>query len=137
FILQASLSLVTLMSGSFWPTLFPEHPLPDVRRAVQHRDPLRLTRVEKANAFDVHEIHLLQIQSYSWSATLDLRPHLVKVLRSERPAQSSPRSALARKPCNSQRHGSLVRSTLLRMQRLGHSQFIAWTRLRSAADPEF
>src|ERR1700730_7284406 len=75
----------------FWPTSFPEHPLPDVWRAVQHLDPLRLTCVEKANSFDVHEIHFLQIQSHLWSAMLDLRLHLIKVFRSKRPAQPNPR----------------------------------------------
>src|SRR6266566_4938298 len=98
---------------------------------------MRLTSIEKANAFDIHEIHLLQIQNYSWSATPDLHLHLIKVLRSKRSAQPNLRSALTRNSFNLQGHGSLVRSTLLRMQRLGHSQFLAWTGLRSADDPEF
>jgi hypothetical protein len=77
---------------------------------MQHLDPLRLACVEKANSLDVHEIHLLQIQSYFWSATLDLRFHLIKVLRSKRPAQPNPRSAPARNPFNPQSHRSLVES---------------------------
>jgi hypothetical protein len=96
------------MGACLWPISFPEHPLPDVWRAVQHWDPLRLTCVEKANSLDVHEIHLLQIQSYLWSATLDLRFHLIKVLRSKRPAQPNPRSAPTRNPFNPQSHRSLV-----------------------------
>jgi hypothetical protein len=92
------------------PVSFPEHPFPDVRRAVQHWDPLRLTCVEKANSFDVHEIYLLQIQCYLWSATLDLRFHLIKVLRSKRPAQPNPRSMLTRNPFNPQSHESRAES---------------------------
>jgi hypothetical protein len=61
---------------------------------VQHRDAFRLTRVEKANGFDIHEIHLLQIQSHSWPATLDLSLQLIKVLSSKPslfcPTQSQP-----------------------------------------------
>jgi hypothetical protein len=94
----------------FWSISFPGHPFPDIRRAVQHWDALHLTRIEKTNTFDIHQIHLLQIQSYSWSGTLDLRLHLSQVLRSKRPAQTNPRSALARTPFNPQRHGSLVDS---------------------------
>ncbi|SRR6266849_4392544 len=98
------------MGACLWPISFPEHPLPDEWRAVQHWDPLRLTCVEKANSLDVHEIHLLQIQSYLWSATLDLRFHLIKGLRSQRPAQPNPRSAPSRNPFNPQSHRSLVES---------------------------
>ncbi|HWO35871.1 MAG TPA: hypothetical protein VNO32_44330, partial [Candidatus Acidoferrum sp.] len=86
-------------------------------------------RVEKANTVDIHEIYLLQIQSYSWSAALDLGLHLIKVLGSQLTAQPNPRSALSISPFNLESHASLVRGTLLRMQRLGHSQFLAWTRL--------
>jgi hypothetical protein len=79
---------------------------------VKHWDAIRLTSIEKANALDIHEIYLLQVQSCSWSTTLDLRLHLIKVLRSKRPAEPNPRSALTRNPFNFQRHRSLVRSTL-------------------------
>src|SRR5438309_10968229 len=65
--------------------------------------------IEEANGIDIREIHLLQIQSYSWSAALDLRFHLIKVLRSKRPAQPNPRSALPGSPFNLQSHGPLVR----------------------------
>jgi hypothetical protein len=75
--------------GAFGRPSFPEHPFPDIRRAAQHWDPLCLARVEEANTFDIHEIHLLQIQSYSWSATLDLGLHLITVLGSKCPAESA------------------------------------------------
>ena len=61
---------------------------------MQHGDPLRLARVEKTNSFDIHEIQLLQIQSYLWSVTLDLRLHLIELLSSKSPAQPNPRSLL-------------------------------------------
>jgi hypothetical protein len=83
---------------------FARHPLPDVRRAVQHRNTLRPTRIEKANALDIHVIYLLQIQSDSGSTALDLGLHLVAVFPSQLPAQLNPRSALGRNPLNSQRH---------------------------------
>jgi hypothetical protein len=44
---------------------------------VQHRYTLRLTRIKKANALDIHEIHFFQIQSYSWSTTFDLTVDLI------------------------------------------------------------
>jgi hypothetical protein len=65
---------------------------------VQHRYALRLTRIKKANAFDIHEIHFFQIQSYSWSTTFDLGLDLINVLRSKLLAQPNPRFALTRKP---------------------------------------
>jgi hypothetical protein len=71
---------------------------------VQHGDPLRLARVEKANSFDIYEIQLLQIQSYCWSVTLDLRLHVIKLFSSKLPAQPNPRSAFTRNPFNLQSH---------------------------------
>src|SRR2546429_1798547 len=53
-----------------------QHPFPDVWRTVQDRDPCRLTRVQKTNTFDIHQIEFLQIQGDAWSATLDLRLQL-------------------------------------------------------------
>src|SRR5271170_8034642 len=90
--------------GAFGRPSFSEHPLRDIRRAAQHGDPLRLARVEKANTFEIHDIHLLQIQSDSWSATLDLGLHLIQVLRPKRPAQPNPRFSLIRRPFDLQRH---------------------------------
>jgi hypothetical protein len=83
FFLQPAFPLLRLWVSAFRRPSFPEHPFPDIRRAAQHRDTLRLARVEKSNTFDIHEIQLLQIQIYSWSATLDLGFHLIKVLRSK------------------------------------------------------
>src|SRR6266446_959663 len=100
-----------------------QHPFPDVWRTVQDRDPCRLTRVEKTNTFDIHEIEFLQIQGYSWPATLDLGLQLVKVLRAKLSAQTNPRLALTRNPFDLQRH-KLIRSAVERMQQSGHSQFI-------------
>lgn len=64
---------------------------------MQHRDALRFARIEEANGFDIHEVHLFQIQSYR-SSTLDLGLHVIKVLRSKLPAQPNPGSALASNP---------------------------------------
>src|SRR5260370_12147730 len=90
------------------PTSLLQHPFPDVRRTVQDRNACRLTRVEKTNTFDIHEIELLEIQRDAWSATFDLRLQLIKVLRSKLPAQTNPYLALAGNPLDLQRHGSLL-----------------------------
>jgi hypothetical protein len=71
---------------------------------VHHRDALRHTRVEKPNGFDIHEIQLLQIQSYSWSGTLDLSLQLIKVLSSNLTAEANPRSVFTGNRLNFQRH---------------------------------
>jgi hypothetical protein len=73
---------------------------------VQDRDARRLKGVEKTDSIDIHEIDLLQIQRYSWSATLDFRLQLVKVLTSKLPAQANERPALTRNPLDLQRHKS-------------------------------
>jgi hypothetical protein len=91
----------------FWPASLLQHPFPDVCRTVQDRDPRRLTRVKKTNTFDIHEIEFLQIQREAWSAMLNLRLQLIKVLRSELPAQTNARLALTSNPLDLQRHGSL------------------------------
>src|SRR6266852_2935012 len=82
-----------------------QHPCPDIWRTMQDRDPCRLTRVEKTNSFDIHQIEFLQIQRDAWSATLDLRLQLIKVLRSKLPAQTNPSSALVSNLSDLQRHG--------------------------------
>ena len=43
-------------------------------------DARRLAGVEEANAFDIDEIDLLQIQLYVWSLVLNFRFQLFKVL---------------------------------------------------------
>jgi hypothetical protein len=80
---------------------FSEHPLLDIRRTVQHREAVRHAGVEKANGFDIHEMHLFQIQSYSWSGTLDLILQLIELLSPKLTAQPDLRSASTRKPFNS------------------------------------
>jgi hypothetical protein len=74
---------------------------------VQDRDARRLKGVEKTDRINIHEIDLFQIQRYSWSATLDFRLQLVKVLTSKLPAQANARRALTRNPFDLQRHKSL------------------------------
>jgi hypothetical protein len=104
---------------------------------VQHRNALRLTRIEKANTFEIDEIDLCQIQSDSASATPDLGFHLIKVLRPKLPAQPNPRSALAGNLFNLQHHQSLSLKLTLRLQKPVHSQLAKKTTLRFAAYPEF
>src|ERR1700730_16292669 len=82
-----------------------QHPFPDVRRTVQDRDPCRLTRVEKTNTFDIHQIEFPQVQRDACSATLDLRLQLIKVLRSKLPAQTNPSAELVSNLSDLQRHG--------------------------------
>ena len=72
---------------------------------MQYRYALGLTRIKKANAFDIDEIHFFQIQSCSRSATFNLGLDLINVLRSKLPAQPNPWFALTRNPFNLQRHG--------------------------------
>jgi hypothetical protein len=80
---------------------------------VQHRNAIRLTCIEEANAFDIHQMHFFQIQSYSWFTTFDLGPHLIQVLRSKVPAHRNPRFALTRNPFNPQRHRFLAPERIL------------------------
>ena len=75
---------------------------------MQDRDACRLTRVEKTNTFDIHEIEFLEIQRDALSATRNLRLQLVNVLRSKLPAQTNARLALTINPLDLQRHGSLL-----------------------------
>src|SRR5277367_4229294 len=82
-----------------------QHPFPDIWRTVQDRDACRLTLVEKTNTFDIHQIEFLQIQRDVWSATLDLRFQLIKVLRSKLPAQTNARLVLTSDSLDLQRHG--------------------------------
>src|SRR5216683_1423970 len=91
----------------FRPASLLQHPFPDIWRTVQDRDACRLTRVEKTNTFDIHQIKFLQIQRDAWSAALDLRLQLIKVLRSKLPAQTNPYLAFASNLSDLQRHGSL------------------------------
>src|SRR5258708_16168339 len=82
-----------------------QHPFPDVWRTVQNRDPCRLTRVQKTNTFDIHQIEFPQVQRDACSTTVDLRLQLIKVLRSKLPAQTNPSAALVSNLSDLQRHG--------------------------------
>jgi hypothetical protein len=71
---------------------------------VEQSDALRIAEIEKPNAFEIHEIHFLQIEDKTWTAADDLGFHLVDVLTSQLPAQANSRSALAGDLLNLQRH---------------------------------
>ena len=101
--------------------LFTEHPLSDVRRTMQNRDALCSTRVEKANASEIDEIHFFQIQSDLWPPEFNLRSHLSEAFTSQFPAQSNARVVLTRNPLNLQRHDAYVPCPHLGMQPMGHS----------------
>jgi hypothetical protein len=62
---------------------------------------------------------------------------MIKLPGPKRTAKPDPRSVLARKAFNLQRHGFRLRGALLRMQRLGHSQFVEEVRLRIKVLPGF
>src|SRR6266576_1750047 len=93
-----SLSESSKFQMSFRSASLLQQPFPDVWRTEQYQDPCRLTRVQKTNTFDIHQIEFLQIQGDAWSATLDLRLQLIKVLRSKLPAQTNARLALSSNP---------------------------------------
>ena len=50
---------------------------------MQRRYARHLTRIKKANAFDIHQMHFFQIQNYLWSTAFDLGLDLINVLRSK------------------------------------------------------
>src|SRR5271165_3824776 len=84
----------------FRPTSLLQHPFPDVRRTVQDRDALRLTRIEKTNTFEIDEIQFLQIQNDWRLAALDFGFDLIQVLKSKFSAE--PNTPF--NPFNPQRH---------------------------------
>ena len=84
-----------------------QHPLRDVRRAVLDRETCRLTRVEKTDGIDIHEINLGQVEDYSRSVTLELGLHLDNAVASKLSAQTNARLALAKNSLDLQRHRSL------------------------------
>ena len=75
---------------------------------MQDRYTCRLTRIEKTNTLDIHEIEFLQVQRDAWAATLNLRLQLIEMLRSKLPAQTNPYLAVARNRSDLQRNGSPV-----------------------------
>jgi hypothetical protein len=86
----------------FLSTTLLQHPFPDVRRTVQDRDPLRLTRIEKTNSFEIYKVQFLQIQNDWRFAALDFGFDLIQVPNSKLAAE--PKSPLD--PFNPQRHFS-------------------------------
>src|SRR5208282_1685704 len=84
----------------FRPTPLLQHPLPDIRRAVQNRHPLRLTGIEKTNTFEIDKIQFLQIQNDWRLAALDFGFELIQLPESKFAAE--PNSPLH--PFNPQRH---------------------------------
>jgi hypothetical protein len=115
-------------------TTFPQHPFPDVRRAVDHRNPVRFTAIKKANGFDIDEVQFLQIQNHWCVAKLDFGFDLIQVLSPKIAAQSNPRSG----PINLERHenrGSPVHT--MRMQGRLHSEAIENTWLSIAGHARF
>jgi len=60
---------------------------------VNDCDARRLAGVEEANAFNIDEIDLPQIQLYVWSPMLNFRFQLFKVLGAKLTAQTNARSA--------------------------------------------
>ena len=64
----------------------------------------RLALVEKADALDVHEIDLLQIQRHSGFPSLELCLELGKMLGSELATQPDLRLSARRNPFDLERH---------------------------------
>ena len=50
---------------------------------MEHGDPLCLTRVQEANAFDVQKVHLMQIQRQSRPPAIEFGLYLINVLNSK------------------------------------------------------
>ena len=57
---------------------------------MQDRDPLRLTRIEKANTFEIDKIQFLQIQNDWRFAALDFGLHLIHIPGSQFATQPNP-----------------------------------------------
>jgi hypothetical protein len=53
---------------------------------MEHRDSLRLTLVQEANALDIHKTHLRQIQNDRWSGACEFGFHLINMARAKLPA---------------------------------------------------
>jgi hypothetical protein len=80
-IFRNSAAALSLLDGPY--SSLARHPRLDIVRAAKRRDSLRLTRVQKANALDIHKVHLIQIQRYSWASVPEFGLHLINVLRSK------------------------------------------------------
>jgi len=57
---------------------------------VQDRDPLRLTRIEKTDTFEIDKIQFLQIQNDWRFAVLDFGLHLIQMPESQFAAEPNP-----------------------------------------------
>src|SRR5712664_2451035 len=84
----------------FLPTSLLQHPFPDVRRTMQDRNPLRFTRIEKTNTFEIDEIQFLQVQNDWRFAAVDFGFDLIQLPNAKFTAE--PQSPLD--PFNPQRH---------------------------------
>jgi hypothetical protein len=62
---------------------------------LEDRDARRLARVQEANAIDIDEVDLFQIQPNVWSPALNLRFQLPQVLRPKLAAYTNARPATA------------------------------------------
>jgi hypothetical protein len=104
----------------FRPASLLQHPFPDVRRIVQDRDPLRLTRIEKTNSFEIYKVQFFQIQNDWRFAALDFGLHLIQIPESQFAAEPNPSLG----SFNPQRH-SLTGSArrLVAVQVADHSQW--------------
>src|ERR1700730_1886455 len=92
----------------FRPASLLQHPFPDVRRIVQDRDPLRLTRIEKTNSFEIYKVQFLQIQNDWRFAALDFGLHLIQMPESQFAAEPNPPF----EPFYPQRHVYRLRKTV-------------------------
>lgn len=63
--------------------MFGCHPLPDVLRAVQQRDPALLAPIEEPDRLDVHQRHLPEIQGRRRFRTFELGHDIRQTLRSD------------------------------------------------------
>jgi len=69
---------------------------------VQDRHPLRLTRIEKTNCFEIYKVQFLQIENDWRFAALDFGLHLNQIPESQFTAEPNPFF----EPFNPQRHVS-------------------------------
>jgi len=53
---------------------------------MEHRDSLRLTLVQEANALEIHKTYLRQIQNDRWSGACEFGFHLINMARAKLPA---------------------------------------------------
>jgi hypothetical protein len=98
---------------------------------VQDRDAGGLALVEKTDALDVHEIHLLQIQRHSGFPSLELGLELAKMLGSKLATQPDSGLSARRNPFDLERHDPWPIPGDSQLQESGHTQLIAVKWLRN------